>query len=500
MRGRRVRRDWWRSRGIWRTSGAGRGEWNRARWKRLAGKSERAVKIEDGAPKGRRYPGVMELQGESGTQTNIRVVRLITSLALIVMVALGARVGFAWNQERKIAREALAVVPFQQEAGNIASALASGKGFCCVFRTETGPTAWLAPVYPVLLAGIFRIFGSFTIAAFFAAVSLNIVFSSAACIPIFYLTKRIAGVGAAAAAAWVWALFPAGVLFPFEWIWDTSLSALLGALLLWMTLAIKGSTKARLWSGYGALWGGALLTNPALGAIFPFLGGWAALGAHKERGLGWKFPIWALAAAILCCLPWTIRNFAAFHTFIPLRSNFAFELWIGNNEIFDEQARNGRIQITRAEETRHYAQVGEMAYMREKRAEVISFFSAQPGLVARLTVRRIVAFWMGTENPGRDFLRTDSLLVRFIFVVNFILLLGTVAGGWALWHRGNIFWFPLVATVGVFPGLYYVTHTLLRYRHAMEPAMVILTVVAAHELWVRTKGGQVHAAKQRAGR
>ena len=405
-------------------------------------------------------------------------VRGATSLVLIVVVAFAARVGFAWSQERKIPREALAVVPVQQEAGHIAYALASGKGYCCVFRTETGPTAWLAPAYPVLLAGIFRIFGSFTVGAFFAAVALNIVFSATTCAPIFYLTKRLAGAGSAAGAAWVWALFPAGILFPFEWIWDTSLSALLGAMVLWATLAIKDSAKIRDWCGYGILWGLSLLTNPALGAIFPFLLGWVALRARKDRGLAWKYPAWTAMAAILCCLPWTVRNFQAFHAFIPLRSNFSFELWIGNNNIFDENAQGGRMSITRAEETRHYAQVGEMAYMREKRAEAVSFISAQPGLMGRLTVRRIVAFWMGTETPLKDFLETDSPLVRFIFVINFVLTIGTVGGVFVLWREKNVFVIPLAATVAIFPCLYYVTHTLLRYRHAMEPAMVILAVGA----------------------
>jgi hypothetical protein len=71
------------------------------------------------------------------------ILRAATSLALIVIVAMGVRWAFAWDQARKISPDALGIVPFQQEAGNIAYALARGKGFSNVFRTETGPTAWL---------------------------------------------------------------------------------------------------------------------------------------------------------------------------------------------------------------------------------------------------------------------------------------------------------------------------------------------------------------------
>src|SRR5215472_1229550 len=127
-----------------------------------------------------------------------------TSVWLIFFVALAARLGFAWDQERKIPREVLAPASFAQETGSIASALASGKGFSSPFLKETGPTAWLTPVYPLLVAGIFRVFGIFTLASFFAVVFLNALFSSAACVAIFYAARRIASLGVASGAAWLW--------------------------------------------------------------------------------------------------------------------------------------------------------------------------------------------------------------------------------------------------------------------------------------------------------
>ncbi len=88
--------------------------------------------------------------------------RLLVSLPLIVVVAVGARAGFAWNEGRKLPANLVGTVPFMQETGNIARSLALGKGFSNVFNQGTGATAWLTPVYPLLLAGIFRIFGIFT--------------------------------------------------------------------------------------------------------------------------------------------------------------------------------------------------------------------------------------------------------------------------------------------------------------------------------------------------
>src|SRR5258708_22173676 len=49
---------------------------------------------------------------------------------------------------------------FGWEAGRIASSLAAGRGLFDPFQGATGPTAWGAPLYPVLLARIFRAFGA----------------------------------------------------------------------------------------------------------------------------------------------------------------------------------------------------------------------------------------------------------------------------------------------------------------------------------------------------
>jgi hypothetical protein len=444
--------------------------------------------------------------------------KVATSLALIVIVAMGVRVAFAWHEARKIAKiapGALRVVPFQQETGNIAYALSQGKGFSNVFRTETGPTAWLAPVYPLIVAATFKLFGVFTARAFFACVALNILFSSAACMPIFFVGKRIAGLGVAAGAAWLWAVFPSAVMMPFEWIWDTSLSALLAALILWATLELAESEKWLDWVVYGVLWGLALMTNPALGLLLPFMLGWAALRGRGESSLRWKRAALVAGLAILCCLPWTIRNYVAFHRFIPVRSNLPFELWLGNNDIFDEHARGGRKSITRTEEARRYAQLGEAAYMAEKWELATSFIKTHPGLELQLAGRKFVDFWMGTESPLKNFRETDSWVIRAIFLSSFLTGIGALCGIVVLWvQRKNITQrrrvrragaeiepdkteemtsppvFPLAVFPVVFPCLYYLTHADLRYRHPIDPIVLLLTAVAVAGVWDRVVDGE----------
>ncbi|MGB6599326.1 MAG: glycosyltransferase family 39 protein [Candidatus Acidiferrum sp.] len=429
--------------------------------------------------------------------------RAAASLALIVIVTTGVRTGFAWDQARKIPPGVLGIVPFQQETGNIAAALARGAGFSDVFRTNTGQTAWLAPVYPLIVAATFKVFGAFTTRAFFACVALNILFSAAACVPIFYAGKRIWGLGVASGAAWLWAIFPTAVMMPFEWIWDTSLSALLSAMILWATLTLTESERVRDWCGYGLLWGLALMTNPALGALLPFLLGWAALRGRGENRARWKRAGLAAGLTILCCVPWTVRNYIAFHRLIPLRSNLPFELWLGNNDIFDPDAHDGRMSITRTEEARTYTRMGETAYMREKWRLATSFIESHPNLEMQLTGKKFVKFWMGMESPVKNFLETDSWLIRGIFLSSFLTAVGVLFGVLVLWrgkkkitqrrsvHRGGAeaekdgaeetarsVVFPLAVFPVVFPCLYYLTHADLRYRHPIDPIVLLLTTIA----------------------
>lgn len=406
--------------------------------------------------------------------------KALTSLLLISIVAFATRLAFAWNQAHKIPDTGLAVAPFAQETGSIGYALSTGKGFSNPFRKETGPTAWLTPVYPLLVAAAFKLFGPFTVPAFFALVLLNIAFSTAACIPIFFVGKRLAGIGLASTAAWLWALFPNAIMVPFEWIWDTSLSALLCAILLWATLELSETHRPRDWCAYGLLWGFVLLTNPSLGSLLPFLLAWVVYRTRRQAApLPFSRAALALGLAILCCAPWTIRNYAVFHRFVPLRSNFPLELYIGNNENYDEKHVRYPGPITKERELIRYFRMGEMPFMDEELRKAQNFMRANPRTVVILMADKFVAFWTGLPHPIDAFLATDSLLVQSLLLCSTLSGLGALLGIVVLVRRHNPYAFPLAAVPVIFPVLYYVTHTSLRYRHPIDPVVLLLTAVAA---------------------
>ena len=424
---------------------------------------------------------------------NRRIVAVTTSLWLIVAMALVCRAGYAYQQVRETPPQILAADSFAQETGNIAMALATGNGFSSPTRRDTGPTAWLPPVYPAIIALFFRIFGIFTLHAFYAAAGFNILCSTATCVPIYFAGKRIAGIGVGSLAAWLWAFFPAAIVMPFQWIWETSLSALLVATILWATLELSGSRPMRDWCAYGLLWGFSLLTNPSLGAALPFLLGWLAFrrprNAESERRKRFAKPAVALGVAVLCCVPWSIRNYVQFHRLIPLRSNFAFELWIGNNEVFDDRSPDVNARVTRFEQSRRYSQLGETAFMQEKWRLAAKFIETHKHRELQLTEWRFLSFWLGSFRPLQDFEIAETWL-QAVLILSALTAVGSVIGIVVLWRWRSPYAFPAAAFVVVVPVVYYITHASLRYRHPIDPVVLLLTAVAVMAPWHKEKGTQ----------
>jgi hypothetical protein len=287
------------------------------------------------------------------------------------------------------------------------------------------------------------------------------------------------------------------VMTPFEWIWDTSLAALLSIVVLWATMRLAESRRLRDWCWYGLLWGFVLMTNPSLGSLLPFLLGWAAYRAWwkaspRAAGRAWLLqPCAALAIAILCCVPWTIRNYAAFHRFVPLRSNFPLELYIGNNENYDDQHPRYPGMVTKDRETWRYIKMGETPFMDEEMRKAKKFIFAHPWVEAILFYERFIAFWGGIPNPIDKFLATDSWLVRSLILCAMISGGGALGGIFVLVWRRSEYAFPLAVYPVIFPFLYYITHTSLRYRHPIDPEILLLTAIACGAVFGARASNQI---------
>jgi len=136
------------------------------------------------------------------------------------------------------------------EINNIAASIAKGLGFSSPFSSEyTGPTSWVAPVYPYFVALVFRFLGIMTHASIILIFTVQSLFSALTVIPILGIAQRTVGRRAGMWAAWTWILFPWFSKWAVTWLWEVSLSALLFSLLFWYALCLPDALSGPSGSG-----------------------------------------------------------------------------------------------------------------------------------------------------------------------------------------------------------------------------------------------------------
>ncbi len=148
------------------------------------------------------------------------------------------------------------------EAGGIARWIVLQHSFSTPFHDATGPTAWLGPVYPALVAVSFLLFGVATPASALAVMIFNAICSALTGWVVYRIARFVVNERAGLIAGWLWALSPYVMLMPFI-LWDTSLSALVLGYAFLRTLELNNG-RARDWMLCGATWGFAGLVGPSL--------------------------------------------------------------------------------------------------------------------------------------------------------------------------------------------------------------------------------------------
>ncbi|MGB6198968.1 MAG: glycosyltransferase family 39 protein [Candidatus Acidiferrales bacterium] len=369
------------------------------------------------------------------------------------------------------------------EASQIAASVATGHGFGNPYPLiQTGPTALMPPGYIYLLAGIYKAFGVHTTSAYLVATTLTGFFSTLICIPIFLIGRRVDGPPLGLAAAGLWAVLPTAVMFTtgaVSGVWDTALSTLFAALILLATIRIRDSEKTGDWIGYGLLCALALQVNPSILSVLPLLFVWLAWRQYPERRKWLRLPALAGLVIVLGCAPWAARNWVTFHRFIPFRSNFGLELWLGNNLYEDHDLfPDTRSPYSSWIETRRLAQIGEVAFMQEKKAEAIRYIETHRLKTLYSVYMRFVVIWTGTSVRVKDVWPMMDWGKRISLMANAVFVIIGWAGLWVMFRRRHTLAWPFLIYLVFYPAVYYVTHANLRYRSPVDPALAVLSAYA----------------------
>ncbi|MDR3746204.1 MAG: glycosyltransferase family 39 protein [Acidobacteriaceae bacterium] len=388
---------------------------------------------------------------------------------------------------------------FGWEAGRIARALLTGYGysdpFANVYMAHTGPTAWLPPLYPLLMAAVFKIFGIYTLKSAWVLFAINSALSAATAVATWEIACRCFNRRVALWSGWLWALYPAAMQYAVRWPWEMTLTCALFAWTLVLALRMRNiqgeapsanntnhEPRTSQWLLFGLLWGLIAMSNSTLLIFLPVCGLWILLSnlsapsmrSHRMGGVARIVLGPALAALIFLAsiAPWTLRNWQTFHAFIPMRGNFGAEMYLGNGPDSQGLLMEYDHPYQAPDQLRLYASMGEVRYVAMRGAMAKAYIDAHPAHFYADVAKRIDFFWISVPHPADDAWHVEAgRVLNFAFVS----LAGLMGLALALRRR--------VPAAGLFawaffllPIPYYMVTVHARFRHPLEPLICILSV------------------------
>jgi 4-amino-4-deoxy-L-arabinose transferase-like glycosyltransferase len=365
---------------------------------------------------------------------------------------------------------------FGWEMGRVARSIAQGHGFSSPYGGDTGPTAWEPPLYPYLMGGVFRIFGIYTHASAWVLLSINSLFTILTCIPIFWIAHRTFGERIALWSAAAWALCPYVWYWSVHWIWDTTFTPLVLACLFLLALELQEWPGWRGWALFGALYGIGGLANPTMLAFLPFCGLWIWRQRYK-RGLSSLSGVTLSSVVFFLVLtPWVVRNYEVFGRFVFLRDDFGLQFRLGNGPYADGMLMPYLQPNLNRLEFEKFQRMGELAYADSCKRMAFDWVREHPARFAVISLKRFFYYWNGVPRATSSTAPVDFRTSAF---------LGTSV--LALWGLGRAVrqkrpgaWL-FAGLVLTYPTVYYFVFPHARYRHPIEPELIILIVFLLSE-------------------
>ena len=399
--------------------------------------------------------------------------RIVGWLVLLSFVLQVAAIGVARQYRTRPGEDHFA---FGWEMGRVARSIALGQGFSNPYGDNTGPTAWEPPLYPHLMAGVFKLFGIYTYASAWVLLSINSLFSALTCIPIYLIARKTFGESIALWSVWTWAVLPYVWYWSVHWIWDTTLTPLLLSFIFLIALELEDRGGRLHWVIFGLLWGIGALANPSMLAFLPFCGLWIWWRRYR-RGLA------SIGGVVLSSLvffavlsPWLIRNYEVFGRFVFIRDDFGLQFRLGNGKGAEGMLMAYLQPNLNKLEFEKFQRMGELAYAADCKRLAFEWIRENPGRFAVVSLKRFFYYWNGVPRPSDSRILWDFR--------NSLFLASSVVALWGLLRalrqkrRGAWLFAGLVLT---YPTTYYFVFPHARYRHPIEPELLILAVFLLSE-------------------
>jgi 4-amino-4-deoxy-L-arabinose transferase-like glycosyltransferase len=331
------------------------------------------------------------------------------------------------------------------------------------------------PVYPYFLAVLYRLSGTFETARFAQALIGTLLVPAVGLAGARAFSPRI-GLWAAA----VTALYPDLIWFSVHFWSETVFMVLLwwGIERLLAADAAEGLGRA---AGAGVLWGAAVLTRETVLYFIPLAALWLALPPRaRGRARGAVF----LVASLLVVAPWTYRNWAVFHAFVPVSTAGGQNLFQGN-ALIERDTTYEMVDAVqgRVEQYRYAMRMGLQAirdrqpwWIFEKLRDEMPLFWEADSLVL-VHIKRGA---YGAVPPAMAVAVALAVLVPYVAVLA-LFALGVTR---LRWSRPIVL---LVSFLAYYNLIHIVTHGFARYRLPVMPVVLLIAGVG----WTAWRQGEL---------
>lgn len=271
-----------------------------------------------------------------------------------------------------------------------------------------------APLYPYFLGTLYTIVGP----NYLAVRAVQAVIGATTCLLVYVTGLWSFGLWVGVIAGVVCALYGPMVYFDGELllpVLETFFGAGMLAALAWGLRprpALEGESSARPalapWLLVGVCGGLFALTRPNILAVIPVLVGYGLYRSGLQRG--WRAAASCLGVVTALILPVMVRNYVVGQDLVPIASQAGVNLYIGNNPRSDGITAvvpgtratwwgGYRDAIAIAERAEgHKLKPSEVSAYWTRRA--VGFAVSQPGVWARLLLRKTFLFWYSYELPN----------------------------------------------------------------------------------------------------
>jgi 4-amino-4-deoxy-L-arabinose transferase-like glycosyltransferase len=217
--------------------------------------------------------------------------------------------------------------------------IAENNGFKLYDGGQLVETSYRAPLHPLLLAGVYSIWGE----NYTAARVVQSLISIAAVIVFYLLGKTLFSQSAGLIAAAIIAFDPLLISFG-TWLWAEPLYIFLAASSFYCLVRFSQTAHIPWLLPGGLLWGLATLTRESGQLLALLIVAWLLWVAWRKRPKPphtYKMPrqlgriflptMLFLVVMVATVAPWTYRNYRIHHAFVPVTTVSGLALWLGNN-------------------------------------------------------------------------------------------------------------------------------------------------------------------------